>query len=113
MAQLVEALRYKPEGRGFDSRWYHWNFSLTYSFRSHHGPGIDSASDRNEYREYFVGGKGGRCVGLTTLPPSYADCFEIWETSTSLEPGGPVHACSGIALPFTGNFTSYTSTWKR
>ena len=21
MAQLVEALRYKPEGRGFDSRW--------------------------------------------------------------------------------------------
>jgi hypothetical protein len=27
--QLVEALRYKPEGRGFDSRWCHWNFSLT------------------------------------------------------------------------------------
>jgi hypothetical protein len=28
VAQLVEALRYKPEGRGFDSR-YHWNFSST------------------------------------------------------------------------------------
>ena len=28
MAQLVEALRYKPEGRGFDSPWCHWNFSL-------------------------------------------------------------------------------------
>ena len=27
--QLVEALRYKSEGRGFDSRWCHWNFSLT------------------------------------------------------------------------------------
>jgi hypothetical protein len=26
---VVEALRYKPEGRGFDSRWCHWNFSLT------------------------------------------------------------------------------------
>jgi hypothetical protein len=24
VAQLVEALRYKPEGRGFDSRWCHW-----------------------------------------------------------------------------------------
>jgi len=24
-----EALRYKPEGRGFDSRWCHWIFSLT------------------------------------------------------------------------------------
>jgi hypothetical protein len=29
VAQLVEALRYKPEGYGFDSRWCHWNFSLT------------------------------------------------------------------------------------
>jgi hypothetical protein len=29
VAQLVEALRYKPEDRGFDSRWCHWNFSLT------------------------------------------------------------------------------------
>jgi hypothetical protein len=26
---VVEALRYKPEGRGFDSRFCHWNFSLT------------------------------------------------------------------------------------
>jgi hypothetical protein len=23
VAQLVDALRYKSEGRGFDSRWYH------------------------------------------------------------------------------------------
>jgi hypothetical protein len=23
VAQLVEAVRYKPEGRGFDSRWFH------------------------------------------------------------------------------------------
>jgi hypothetical protein len=29
VAQLVEALGYKPEGRGFDSRWSHWNFSVT------------------------------------------------------------------------------------
>jgi len=29
VAQFVEALRYKPEGRGFDSRWCHWDFSLT------------------------------------------------------------------------------------
>jgi len=24
VAHLVEALRYKSDGRGFDSRWYHW-----------------------------------------------------------------------------------------
>jgi hypothetical protein len=31
---------------------------------------LDSASNRNEYQEYFLGGKRGRCVGLTTLLPS-------------------------------------------
>jgi hypothetical protein len=29
VAQLVQALCYKPERRGFDSRWCHWDFSLT------------------------------------------------------------------------------------
>ena len=57
LAQLVEALRYKSEGRGFDSRWFPWNFSLTQSFRPQYGPGIDSASNRNEYQEYFLGVK--------------------------------------------------------
>ena len=26
VAQLVEALRYKTRGRGFESRWCHWDF---------------------------------------------------------------------------------------
>jgi hypothetical protein len=26
---VAEALRYKPEGRGIDSQWCHWHFSLT------------------------------------------------------------------------------------
>ena len=55
VAQLVEALRYKPEGRGFDSRLCHWNFLL--SFQPHYGPGVDSASNRNEYQDYFLGVK--------------------------------------------------------
>ena len=29
VAQLVEELRYKPEGHGFNSRWGHWDFSVT------------------------------------------------------------------------------------
>jgi hypothetical protein len=29
VAQLVEALRYKPEGYGFDFRGSYWNFSVT------------------------------------------------------------------------------------
>jgi hypothetical protein len=26
---VVKALRYKPAGRGLDSQWRHWNFSVT------------------------------------------------------------------------------------
>jgi len=29
------------------------------SFRSDYGPGVDSASNRNEYQEYFLGVKAG------------------------------------------------------
>jgi hypothetical protein len=29
VVQLVEALRDKSEGRGFDSLWCHWTFSVT------------------------------------------------------------------------------------
>jgi hypothetical protein len=45
VAYLGEALRYKPPGRGFDSPWGNWDFSLKYSFRPHYG--VDSASNRN------------------------------------------------------------------
>ena len=92
VAQLVEVLRYKPEGRGFDSRWCHWTFSLTQSFRPHCGPEVDSASNRNEYQVYFLGAKGGRCAGLTTLLPSCAECVEIWEP----QPPGKLRACPGL-----------------
>jgi len=40
----------------------------------------------------FPGGKGDRCVGLTTLPPSCADCLEIWEP----QPPGTLRACPGL-----------------
>jgi len=58
-------------------------------------PGVDSSSNRNEYQEYFLGGKGGWCIGLTTLPPTCAVCLEIWEP----QPPGTLKACNGIALP--------------
>jgi len=69
VVQLVEALHYKSEGHSFDSRWCHWNFSLTQSFWPHYGLGVDLASNKNDYQEYFLGGNGGQYVGLTTLPP--------------------------------------------
>jgi hypothetical protein len=70
--QLVEAPRYKPESRRFDSRY---GRLLPY---------YDSGSTQG----CFLGGKGGRCVGLTTLPPSCADFLKILEASTSWTPLG-------------------------
>jgi hypothetical protein len=37
-------------------------------------------------------GRGGRCVRLPTLPPSCADCHEIWEP----QPPGTLKACPGL-----------------
>jgi len=47
-----------------------------------------------------LGGKGGRCVRLTTLPPSCAVVMKSGNLSF-LEPSGPLQACNGTALPFT------------
>jgi hypothetical protein len=44
-------------------------------------------------------GKCGRCVGLTTLPPSCA-VVKKYGNLNFLEPSGPLQACNGTALPF-------------
>jgi len=75
-------------------------FFIDISFRPHYGPGVDSASNRNEYQEYFLGSKGGRCIQLTTLPISCADWLEIWRTQPP-ELSGPVQACNETAVPFS------------
>jgi len=69
---------------------------------------VDSSSNRNEYQESFLGGKGGQCVGLTTLPPSCADCFEIWEP----QPSGTLRACPGLCRDcLTINLCLYETYW--
>jgi hypothetical protein len=50
--------------------------------------------EEEEDQEYLVGGKGGRCVGLTTLPPSCADCLETRKPQAC-------PACNGIASLFS------------
>jgi hypothetical protein len=49
-------------------------------------PTVDSASNRNEFQRYVVGGTGSWCVGLTTLALSYAECLEILGASSSWSP---------------------------
>jgi len=54
------------------------------SFRSRYGPGVDSASNRNEYQEHFLGLKA-------TLPPSCAVVMKSGNINF-LEPSGPLQA---------------------
>jgi hypothetical protein len=89
LGKLVKALRYNLEGRGFDFRWYNWNFLLYESVRLHYGLRIDSVCNINEYQEYFLESKGGRLVGLT-LTPSCCDCLEIGEPQSL----GTLRACN-------------------
>ena len=82
------------------------------SFWPHYGPGVDSASNRNEYREYFLGGKGGRCVRLTALPPSWAVVTKSGNLNF-LESSGSVQACNGTALPLPFTFYLYMQVLMR
>jgi len=51
-------LCYKSEDRLFDPSWCHLEFFIHIkSFRSHCDPGVDSASNTNEYQENFLGVK--------------------------------------------------------
>jgi hypothetical protein len=86
VVQLVGALRYKQEGRGFVSP-FHWHNS-------------SRRTKRNEYQEYFLGIKA---AGAKLWQPFHfhvpiimkSGSLKIQETSES------VQALTGIALPFT------------
>ena len=68
MAQLVEELRYKLEGRGFDSRWDPSGRTMA----------LMSTQPLTEMSTRAAG----------ALPPSCAACIEILEASTCWSPKG-------------------------
>jgi hypothetical protein len=99
VAPLVEGLCYKPVGRGFGSRSWHWNFFLlTYFFRPHYVPWVDS----NLYQKWVPGLMPvGEAGGAWGWQPCHLH-MPIVLKSGSLNcwnPSGPVKACNGIALP--------------
>jgi hypothetical protein len=98
---VVKELGYKPEGRGFETRW-----GEILNLPNPSGRTRSWASDfnRNEYRKIkkkcFWGVKCGWCVGLITLP-SYMSWLSrhcgILNISQPCKPPRPV---TGIALLF-------------
>jgi len=63
-------------------------------------PWVASASNRNEYQEYFLGVKG---AGTYSWQPYHLHVPIVLKSGnlSFLEPSGPVQACNGIDLPFT------------
>jgi hypothetical protein len=48
---VIKAVRYNPEGRGFETRWGELIYSIYLIFPATLGPGVYSASNRNEYQK--------------------------------------------------------------
>ena len=101
---MVKALRYKPVGRGFDSRWcqdfspWHNPAGRTMSLGSTQ-PLTEMSTRCVSCHQEFSWGKGGRRVWLTTYHH-----YNAFVTKTrSLNSPGPLRAymaCSGTTLPF-------------
>jgi len=66
---------------------FHWHYTSGRTMALGLTQPLTEMSTRN-----ISWGKGGRCIRLTTLPPSCADCLEIWEP----QPPGTLRACSGL-----------------
>jgi hypothetical protein len=82
----------------FESWWGDWIFN---KLNSHYGPGVDSASNINEYQESswnLPGGKGGRGKSLTTLPSFVSRLFRKCGRLDVSEPNEYPRPVTGISF---------------
>ena len=89
---------YKPEVRGLGSRWCHWNSFIDIILSAAPWPWGWLSLERKWVPCIIPGGKGGRYLGLTNLPPSCAGCHEIWE----FQPPGTLRACPDLYIKHNG-----------
>jgi hypothetical protein len=80
-------------------------------FQPHYGPGDDSASNRNEYQNVFLGVKRCRCVKLTTSPPCVSDLARKCGILDISQPYGPSRSVTGIDL-LLFSYSRATQTWS-
>jgi len=105
VAQLVEVLRYTPEGRGFDFRRCHWNFFIDVILLGLTQP-LAEVSTRNISWEI----KAADALGRHNLTSLTCRLSRNQGASISWKPLGLQYACRGIDLPFYLQTTHYFST---
>ena len=86
MTELVETLRHKLEGRGFDYRCGKWDFVSLIASGYTIVLGVESVCNENECQHFVLVGKVGRCLKLSSMPPSYAGSLEILRASNPWSP---------------------------
>jgi len=84
------------------------DFSVTYSFRPHHGLGVDSALSENEYQEHFLGVKAAGAWGWRPYHLHVPNVMEIWEP----KPPGTLWATPGL-LQESYTFMKYSFSYSR
>jgi len=98
VSTVVKVLCYKSEGRWFDPIWCQWIFYLYKILQIALWPWGRLGLQQKWASGVFPGVKGGRCVRLTTLPPSCAVVTKSGNLNF-LGPSESVHAWYGTALP--------------
>jgi hypothetical protein len=72
VVQLIKALRYKPQGRGFNSQWGQWDFFIDLAL-------VDSTSSTKP--GISPGVKGGRCLSRPVIEFIYLLLHATWAHS--------------------------------
>lgn len=100
MAHLIEAVRYKPQGRSLIADV---DIGLTYFFQSQYYSRFYSSFSINEYQEYLPRRKVSQCLGLTIVPHSCADIQERLRVPASYNPRGLSNFVQGLLYLFFRN----------
>ena len=95
---VVKVLCYKSEGRWFDPSWCHWIFHWNKILPIALWPWGWHSLEQKWVPGVFPGGKGDRCIRLTTLPPSCAVVTKSGNLNFQ-ETSGPVQVCNVTPLP--------------
>ena len=100
LAQFIEALRYKPAGRGLYSN------GVTGILHWHNPSFLGSTQPLTEMSTRNISW-GGKAAGVYGWQPYHFHVPIVLKSGSLalLEPSGPVQACNGIALLFTWELT--------